>query len=98
MRKTIMQISSILKENLPYIKNKYKVEALDIFGSYVRKEDTDNSDIDLLVSFSDPPSLIKFIELENYLSGLIGIKINLVMKNALKRNLRQYILGEARPI
>jgi uncharacterized protein len=98
MRKTIMQISSILKETLPYIKNKYEVEEVEIFGSYVRKEDTDDSDIDLLVSFSDAPSLIKFIELENYLSGLIGIKVDLVMKNSLKKNLRHFILREARPI
>jgi uncharacterized protein len=98
MRKMIMQISSILKETLPYIKNKYGVEELEIFGSYVRGEDTDNSDIDLLVSFNNTPSLIKFIELENYLTGVIGIKVDLVMKNSIKKNLRQYILREARPI
>jgi predicted nucleotidyltransferase len=98
MRKMIMQISYILKETLPYIKNKYDIEELEIFGSYVRGEDTNNSDIDLLVSFSNTPSLIKFIELENYLSGVIGIKVHLVMKNSLKKNLRHYILREARPI
>jgi predicted nucleotidyltransferase len=98
MRKMIMQISSILKETLPYIKNKYGVEEMEIFGSYVREEDTANSDIDLLVSFSKAPSLIKFIELENYLSGLLGIKVDLVMKNSLKKNLRQNILSEARRI
>ncbi|HEY9751074.1 MAG TPA: nucleotidyltransferase domain-containing protein, partial [Allocoleopsis sp.] len=46
----------------------YKVSELGIFGSYVRQEQTETSDVDLLVEFSEIPSLLKFVNLENYLS------------------------------
>jgi len=98
MRKTVTKIISILNENLPYIESKYKLEKFELFGSYVRAEDNDNSDIDLLVSYKETPSLIEFIELENFLTDKLGIKVDLVMKNSLKRNLRQNILSEAIPI
>lgn len=95
MRKSIEQILSILKDSLPYIQNSYNIESLEVFGSYVRAEDTDDSDIDILISFKNTPSLIKFLELENYLTDKLGIKTDLVMKDSLKRNIKQNILREA---
>ncbi len=71
---------------------------MEVFGSYVRSEDNDESDIDILISFFESPSLIKFIELENYLTDRLGIKVDLVMKDALKINIRQHILKEAKSI
>jgi uncharacterized protein len=98
MRKPITQILSILRETLPYVQNLYRIDSMEVFGSYVRSEENDESDLDILVSFTSTPSLIKFIELENYLTDKLGIKVDLVMKDALKRNLRQKILHEAKPI
>jgi len=47
-----------------------------------------------LVAFSETPSLLKFIALENYLSDLLGVKVDLVMQDALKPNIRPHILCE----
>jgi len=62
----------------------------------LRKEQKKNSDFDILVDFESNSriGLLKFIELENYLSDIIGIKIDLVMKNALKPRIGQHILRE----
>ena len=98
MRKPITQILNILRETLPYVQNLYRVESMEVFGSYIRSEENDESDLDILISFSATPSLIKFIELENLLTDRVGIKVDLVMKEALKRNIRQNILREARSI
>jgi predicted nucleotidyltransferase len=54
-----------------------------------------NSDLDILVSFSKTPSLIKLIELENFLSDNLGIKVDLVMKDSLKPRLRNSIIDSA---
>lgn len=87
--KDITEISKQLKEKLPLLSSKYKIEALGLFGSYVRNEQQENSGLDLLVSFAEPPSLLKFIELENYLSDILHTKVDLVMKEALKPNNRK---------
>lgn len=78
----------------PRIHDMYKVDSLGIFGSYSRQEENPASDIDLLVTFSDPPGLLKFIELENLLSDELGIPVDLVMKDALKPTIGKRILDE----
>ncbi len=92
--KDITEISKQLKEKLPLLSSKYKIETLGLFGSYVRNEQQEDSDLDLLVSFSEPPGLLKFMELENYLSDILHTKVDLVMKEALKPNVGKRILKE----
>lgn len=95
MKRNVNQISKILRELDAFIRKEYKVSELQIFGSYAKKKNVSNSDLDLLVSFSEAPSLIKFIELENFLSDKIGIKVDLVMKDSIKQQLRESILGSS---
>jgi len=76
------------------LSERYKVQELGVFGSYVRQEQRDDSDLDILVTFSEAPSLLKFIELENYLSDVFGVKVDLVMKDALKPAIGKEILKE----
>jgi len=67
---------------------------MGIFGSYVRGEQNEDSDVDVLIDFKQAPSLLKFIELENYLSDIVGVKVDLVMKRVLKPRIGQNILAE----
>lgn len=91
----VEEISRALKENETTLKDKYKVKEIGIFGSWVRGEQkTDKSDLDVLVDFEEPVSLLEFVELERYLSELLGIKVDLVMKNALKPRIGKRILEE----
>lgn len=90
----IIQIRTTLKEQLPLLSQKYRVESLGVFGSYIRKNKKPNSDLDILVTFKQPPSLLKFIELENYLSDQFKVKVDLVMKNVLKPAIGKHILNE----
>ena len=95
-RKTLAEIKDILKEQKPIIQKKYHVSEFGIFGSYVRGEETDDSDIDVLVELSPEfqGGLWQFIELENYLSDLTGIKVDLVMKDGLKPRIGRQIIEE----
>jgi len=90
----LAQLMQILQEQLPLLAEQYRVESLGVFGSYVRDEQSPDSDLDLLVTFHEPPSLLRFIELENYLSDLLGVKVDLVMKDALKPRIGERILNE----
>ena len=83
-----------LRQSLPFLKAHYRVECLSVFGSYVRGAQRADSDLDLLVTFLNPPSLLKFIELENYISDLLGVRVDLVMKDSLKPRIRSRVVKE----
>jgi len=84
----------MLRQQLPSLAERYHVESLGVFGSYVRREQRPDSDLDLLVTFYEPLSLLEFIELENYLTDVLGVKVDLVMKDALKLRIGSHILNE----
>ena len=77
------------------LRQKYKVKEIGIFGSYARQEQKKKSDVDVLVTFYETIDLFSFIELENHLSDLFGIKVDLVMKEGIKPRLKEKILSEA---
>ena len=84
----------ILRQHFPEIKKKYSVSYLGIFGSYVRGEQTSESDLDILVEFDEKPGLFEYIELEDYLSDLLGVKVDLVARTGLKPNIGKRVLNE----
>lgn len=95
MNNELQKILTKLRELQPYIVQKYHIDSIEVFGSYVRDEQTIKSDLDLLVAFTTIPSLLKYIELKNYLSDNLGINVDLVMKDALKPGISQFILRES---
>ncbi len=92
--KSLYEIKEILTKNREMLRKKFKVKEIGLFGSYVRGEQKETSDIDILVEFEETPTLLEFVELENYLTELLGVKVDLVMKRALKPTIREYILKE----
>jgi predicted nucleotidyltransferase len=93
--KRIEHIKRILENNKDILKDKFKVIEIGIFGSYVRGEETLTSDIDILVEFEkEGKTFDNYIELKYFLEELLGIKVDLVMKGALKQELRDIILKE----
>jgi predicted nucleotidyltransferase len=96
MNKTInlKEIEDKIKCSKPTLKEKFKVKDIGIFGSYTRGEQTENSDLDVLVEFGERVGFFKFLELEEYLEELLNLKIDLVSRKALKPRIGQNILKE----
>lgn len=92
--KTLQEIKQTLAEHKRQLAQDYYVKNIGIFGSYVSGRSSEESDIDILVEFEKPVGFVKFIRLENYLSDLLGIKVDLVTRKALKPRIGQKILGE----
>jgi predicted nucleotidyltransferase len=67
---------------------------LGVFGSYVRGEQTGESDLDVLVEFDEAPGLFEYVKLEYYLSDLLGVKVDLVTRTGLKPKIGKHILNE----
>lgn len=94
MKKT-EAIKTQLEELQPTLKERFKVESIGLFGSYLRGEQKKGSDLDILVEFSEPIGLFEFIELEEFLRKELGVKVDLVMKTSLKPRIKERILKEA---
>jgi predicted nucleotidyltransferase len=86
--------AKLLKKHLPELQKQFSVKSLGIFGSYVRGQQREDSDLDVLVNFEETPSMLKFISLEDRLSELTGVQIDLVMEDSLRPNIGKRILQE----
>lgn len=98
MQSEFSSIVNILKKHFPTLEKDYNVKTLGIFGSFVRNQQDESSDIDILVDFSQSIGFFKFIALENFLSEILNRKVDLITKNALKPAIREEILSEVIPI
>lgn len=94
----VERLVRILRERMPDLKDRYKVTSLGLFGSYVRQAQRKKSDLDLLVEFQEAPSLLTFLRLEHDLSDLLGVKVDLVMKDALRPTIARRVLSELVPV
>lgn len=95
---TLEHLRMKLKALLPALAQRYQVASLALFGSYVRGDQGSGSDLDVLVTFSKTPGLLKFVELENTLSDALGVKVDLVMPDALKPGIGKRVAAEAVPV
>lgn len=85
---------AILNKHRDELRERYKITEIGIFGSYIRGEQKKESDIDILVEFSEPISLLDLVGAENYISDLIKRKVDLVPREDIRPELKQIILDE----
>jgi uncharacterized protein len=95
---TLSEIKQVLGREKPVLEKRHKIKTIGIFGSYVRSEARTGSDLDILVEFDRPVTLIEFIRTENYLSSITGLTVDLVMKDALKLRIGKRILEEVQEV
>lgn len=92
--KTRQDIERILAQEKSRLNEEFNVHSIGVFGSYARGEEQPGSDLDLLVEFNEPIGLFRYIELEDHLSELLGVKVDLVTRKALKPRMGKGILAE----
>ena len=94
--KNLETICFILRQEKAKLFADHKIRELGIFGSYTRSEEKEDGDLDILVDYIPDycPSLLKFISLENRLTDLLGIKVDLVMKDGIREEIKPYILKD----
>jgi hypothetical protein len=94
MMRDIEKLKAILLEHKPELENEYGVMTIGVFGSYIKNREKKTSDIDIVVEFQNAIDLLTFVHLKNYLSELLDINVDLVMKKALKPKIGTRILKE----
>ena len=89
------EILRVLRAGLPDLQQRWPIRSLAVFGSMARGEASAASDIDILVEFERPIGLSAFIALEASLAGLVGRRVDLVSRAALKPHIGRRVLVEA---
>ena len=92
--KSLKTIKSALSTHREDLLLRFRVKEIGVFGSYARGEQKKGSDLDVLVVFEEPVSLLKVAGLENYLSDLLGVKVDVVPKKDLRKELKPRVLKE----
>ena len=90
---TTEDIQEKLKKYKLTLQEKYNVKSIGLFGSYIHGDQTEDSDVDVLVEFSRPIGW-KFIDLKDFLEEILEKEVDLVTVGALKPQLRDEILKE----
>lgn len=88
--KDLNEIRQLLENHKQRLKDKYHIKSIGLFGSIVRGDRTEGSDVDILVEFEKPIGL-DFVSLADELEDILGIKVDLVTPNAIKPRMMRYI-------
>lgn len=93
MSRSLEEFLQILSEHQDELVRRFKVERIGIFGSVSRKENSETSDVDILVTFREPVGW-EYIDLAEYLEALLDVRVDLVTPNALRPRSKETILRE----
>jgi uncharacterized protein len=95
--KTLEDVRILIRQHQTILEERYGVKIVGLFGSNVRGEQKPDSDIDILADILRPISLLEFVGAELYLSELLDMKVDLVPRRALRKELRESIFAEMIP-
>ena len=93
--KTLEEVKLEIQALKPVLKKRFKVETVDVFGSYSRGEQTKNSDLDLLVTYSESVDLLLVSSLRRYLRSKLRMRVDVVSKEFLNKHIKDQVLEEA---
>ena len=84
-------ILELLRQAKSDVEGQYHVRTMALFGSYSRNEQTEDSDVDLLVDFDEPISGLTFVRFADTLEERLGLHVDVVPADAVKPRYRQHI-------
>lgn len=94
--KTFEEIKKVLQKHREEFREQYGIKEIGIFGSYVKGEQKEKSDLDILIELEKPIGFVRFMRLENALSQLLGVRVEMVTRKALKPHIGRRILQEVK--
>ena len=96
--RNLHEIKSQLQLLKPTLKKRFKVDTIEIFGSYARGEQSEDSDLDILVTYSQMVSFFTVYDLKSYLQRKLHAKVDIVSKKFLNPYIKDQVLQEAVPV
>lgn len=91
--KKLEEIIEIINQHRKELENKFKVKTIALFGSYVRGDQTPQSDVDIMVEFKEPVGFL-FVHLADFLEEILETDVDLLTPDAIKPNRRKYVMED----
>jgi predicted nucleotidyltransferase len=91
----VTRLAQRLRERLPELRDRYHIDTVALFGSYVRNEQRPDSDLDLLMTFTRTPTLFGLVNLKDELENRLDVPVDVVLRSSLRPRLVRYVLREA---
>lgn len=98
MAKTLEETRCELRALLPELRQRYPISYLGVFGSWVRGEQREGSDLDLLVDFDGSMDLFAYARLQEEIGHRLGVRVDLVHRPGLKPAIGRNVLREVQPV
>jgi predicted nucleotidyltransferase len=98
LQKSLEEVKEQLHSIKPTLNKRFKVETVDIFGSYARGEQNERSDLDILVTYSEMVDLLLVARLRRYLRRKLHMRVDVISKEFLNRYIKEQVLEEAVPV
>ena len=92
--RTVDEIIKIIQDNKDFLRERYGISRIGIFGSWIKNKQKPHSDIDILAHFEKPISLLTLVSIEMQLKKLLKTKVDLIPESDLRSELKQEILEE----
>ncbi|MBE9130248.1 MULTISPECIES: nucleotidyltransferase family protein [unclassified Coleofasciculus] len=93
--RNLEDIKQLLQKHQDFLRTRFRVSEMQVFGSYARGQQTADSDVDILICYESPPTLWMLGELRDYLSEILGLRVDIVTEKGLKPRIRERVLAEA---
>ena len=93
-KRKLHEILAALREEMPNLEETYHVKGLGVFGPYARGENRPGCVLNMTVEYHELPTLIGLAELEDHLSDLLGVKVDVGPKESLKSHIKDRVLSE----
>lgn len=96
-----MKLTSAIQDierKISPILRKYGITSVSLVGSVARGQETDNSDIDLIIELNAPVGLLTFARIKRELEGALGKSVDLLERSALKPRIKKYLLHDEIPL
>jgi len=98
MEKSLEEVKLQLQALKPTLNKRFKVETVDIFGSFARGEQNEKSDLDILVTYSEMVDFLLIARLRRYLRRKLHMKVDVISKEFLNKHIKEKVLEEAVPV
>jgi predicted nucleotidyltransferase len=98
LQRSLDEVKGQLEALKPTLRKRFGVETIDIFGSYARGEQTEKSDLDILVTYSEMVDLLLISRLRRYLRRKLHMKVDVISKKYLNKYIKDQVLEEAIPV
>ncbi len=95
MQRSLDDVKQQLQALKPTLRKRFKVETVDIFGSYARGEQDEKSDLDILVTYSEMVDFLLIARLRRYLRRKIHMRVDVISKEFLNQHIKEQVLEEA---